>query len=112
MGRDHRWDPCVAHRSPDVDGFIAEYFALPDRRLVLIAGAGFDPRSTAVATRLAATGAPVRALSSRRTDPFPPRRWSSAPAQTRVRFSRRSQIATSSPSISSAPTAPSPVGAT
>lgn len=60
--RELRWDPCVAHRGSDVDGFVAEYFALPGRRVVLIAGAGFDPRSTAVATRLAAAGVPIRAL--------------------------------------------------
>lgn len=62
MPREHRWDLCIAHRGAEVDGFVAEYFALPARRIVLIAGAGFDPRSTVVATLLAATSAPVRAL--------------------------------------------------
>ncbi|HZV08023.1 MAG TPA: hypothetical protein VE999_23265 [Gemmataceae bacterium] len=71
MARDLRWDPCVAHRGSEVDGFIAEYFALSGRRTVLIAGAGFDPRSTAVATRLALTGAPMRAIFIRENRPNP-----------------------------------------
>lgn len=66
-----RWDPCVAHRGPEVDGFVAEYFALPGRRIVLIAGAGFDPRSTAVSTRLAVAGASVRALFIQENRPNP-----------------------------------------
>ena len=35
---------------------------LPERQVLLIAGAGFDPRSTAVAKRLAAATASLRAL--------------------------------------------------
>ena len=71
MAREYRWDPCVAHRGPEVDRFIAEYFVLPDRRIVLIAGAGFDPRSTAVATLLATSGAAVRALFIQENRPNP-----------------------------------------
>ena len=41
------------------------------RRVLLIAGAGFDPRSTAVATRLAAAGAPSRALFLKENRPNP-----------------------------------------
>lgn len=73
MASELRWDPCIAHRGPEeVDAFVAEYFALPDRSVVLIAGAGFDPRSTAVAVRLAAAGAPVRALLIQENRPSPP----------------------------------------
>ncbi len=71
MARDRRWDPCISHRGADVDDFVAKYFGLPDRQVLLIAGAGFDPRSTAVATRLAATGAPSRALFLQENRPNP-----------------------------------------
>jgi hypothetical protein len=66
-----RWDPCIAHRAPQVDAFIAEYFSLPDRRILLVAGAGFDPRSTAVATRLTTPSDCLRALfiQENRRDP-------------------------------------------
>jgi hypothetical protein len=73
MGRTRRWDPCVAHRGSEVDGFIAEYFAPPERRVLLVAGAGFDPRSTAVASRLAGAGASVRALFIKENRPNPDR---------------------------------------
>ena len=71
MARELRWDPCVAHRGLEVDGFVAEYFARPERRIVLLAGAGFDPRSTAVATRLATAGASVRGLFIQENRPNP-----------------------------------------
>jgi hypothetical protein len=71
MARERRWDPCISHRGAEVDGFVADYFALADRRVLLVAGAGFDPRSTAVATRLAATGAPLRALFLQENRPSP-----------------------------------------
>lgn len=72
MARDRRWDPCVAHRGKEVDGFLADYFAQSDRHVLLIAGAGFDPRSCAVATRLAATGMAIRAILIRENRPNPP----------------------------------------
>ena len=71
MVRDRRWDPCVAHRGAEVDAFIADYFAASERRVLLVAGAGFDPRSTAVATRLAAAAATVRALFIQESRPNP-----------------------------------------
>jgi hypothetical protein len=71
MAPDRRWDPCISHRGAEVDGFVAEYFGSPDRQVLLIAGAGFDPRSTAVATRLAAAGAPLRALFLQENRPNP-----------------------------------------
>jgi hypothetical protein len=67
-----RWDPCVAHREGEVDGFLAEYFAQEDRRVLLVAGAGFDPRSRAVASRLAAACTSVRALFIQENRPNPP----------------------------------------
>lgn len=40
-----RWDPCVYHRGKCAETFCDEYFGLADRRILLVAGAGFDPRS-------------------------------------------------------------------
>lgn len=57
-----RWDPCVAHRGADAEAFIAGYFNDKARQVLLVAGAGFDPRSTRVPRLVAAAGAPLRAL--------------------------------------------------
>jgi hypothetical protein len=71
MTAPRRWDPCVAHRGSDVETFIAEYFASADRTVLFIAGAGFDPRTTAVATRLAQAGATIRAVLFKENRPKP-----------------------------------------
>ena len=62
MACDRRWDPCIAHRGPETDAFVAEYFSDSGRSTLLIAGAGFDPRATELATRLGAASASVRAV--------------------------------------------------
>ena len=72
MERKRRWDPCIAHRDKDVDGFLTHYFAQPDRNVLLVAGAGFDPRACAVAARLDASTAVVRALLVKEERPDPP----------------------------------------
>lgn len=56
---DARWDPCISSRDADAVAFLQAFFADPARRVMLICGAGFDPRSTQVATHLA-TAAPGR----------------------------------------------------
>src|SRR4051812_46851802 len=43
-----RWDPCVTHRGEEVSEFVSRVFDR-DRRVLLICGAGFDPRATEVA---------------------------------------------------------------
>ncbi|HQU44562.1 MAG TPA: hypothetical protein PK867_17210 [Pirellulales bacterium] len=43
------WDPCVYHRGVHAEQFLKQYLAQPDRQVLLIAGAGFDPRSTRIA---------------------------------------------------------------
>ena len=48
-----RWDLAVTHRGDDLTEFVEDYFGRPDRRVLLIAGAGFDPRSTLVCDLLA-----------------------------------------------------------
>jgi len=61
-----RWDPCVTHRAQQTARFIAEFFKDSQRRTLLVAGAGFDPRSTTACQALAAvagkeiTGAFIR----------------------------------------------------
>ena len=72
MGRDRRWDPCIAHRGAEVESFIVDYFGAASGKVLLIAGAGFDPRSTAIASRLAAAGASVRAILFQENRPRPP----------------------------------------
>ena len=72
MDHKRRWDPCVAHRGDDVHKFLADYFAQPDRNALLVAGAGFDPRSRTVATLLGETVASLRALFIRENRPRPP----------------------------------------
>lgn len=51
-GRAH-WQNCLTHFDDGVERFIAEYFSSADRRCLLIAGAGFDPRARLVANLLA-----------------------------------------------------------
>lgn len=48
-----RWEPCVSHRGHDATAFLQQFFSQDSRRLLLIAGSGFDPRALAV-TRLLA----------------------------------------------------------
>src|SRR5690242_18545935 len=40
-----RWDPCIAHRGSDATSFIEGFFRDEHRKVLLVAGAGFDPRS-------------------------------------------------------------------
>lgn len=49
MIRTRKWEPCVYHRGSHADAFLREYLARQDRKVLLIAGAGFDPRSVRVA---------------------------------------------------------------
>lgn len=71
MGRERRWDPCISHRAEAAETFIADYFAEAGRSTLVIGGAGFDPRSTAVAVLLQKTTAKVRALFLQENRPKP-----------------------------------------
>ena len=44
MARRH-WDNCIAHLDEGVQKFVDEYFGTSDRRCLLVAAAGFHPRS-------------------------------------------------------------------
>lgn len=52
MAHDH-WENCVAHFDEQVDVFAEEYFGRTDVHCLLVAAAGFDPRSLGIATLLA-----------------------------------------------------------
>ena len=67
-----RWDPCISHRDAAAQQFIADYFAQADREVLLVCGAGFDPRATETATLLdAAAGARLQAHLIREHRPRP-----------------------------------------
>ncbi len=66
-----RWDPCIVHRGDSLDGFLQQYLGRPDRKILLVAGAGFDPRTQAVAARLSATKAKIHALLIEEVRPDP-----------------------------------------
>ncbi len=50
-----RWEPCVHNRGCDAENFLKVYFSQPGRNLLVVAGAGFDPRSIRVAKLLPAS---------------------------------------------------------
>ena len=48
------WERCIHHRGQDAIDFTQEYFKPSKRRVLLIGGAGFDPRSLSVPAQLSA----------------------------------------------------------
>lgn len=83
-----RWDPCVSHRGSEAVDFISEYFALPDRRVLLLAGAGFDPRSTVVPVKLSAVAKSLRALYIQENRPNPTQELLARAKQNRCTLER------------------------
>ena len=70
-----RWDPCVDHRGEDTLHFLRTHFQASHRRCCLVAGAGFDPRTTLTASVLAAVlGDRLSAVFLREERPAPSRR--------------------------------------
>lgn len=55
MSAPPRWQRCITHHDGDVSEFAEQYFGAFDRTCLLVAGAGFDPRSASVARLLART---------------------------------------------------------
>ena len=47
------WNNCITHFDNDVDEFVCDYFADAKRKCLLVAAAGFDPRSQRIAGMLA-----------------------------------------------------------
>ena len=71
MGNVRRWDPCIAHCGSEVKTFFSHYFAQPDRKALLVAGAGFDPRSRTAASLLSGIAKNIRALLIQENRPKP-----------------------------------------
>lgn len=69
--RSGRWEPCVAHRGIEISEFVGDHFDKVGANVLLVAGAGFDPRSTAVAKMLGATRAQVTGVFLREERPRP-----------------------------------------
>lgn len=70
--RNH-WANCITNFDEDVDEFVADYFADPSRCVLLVAAAGFDPRSRRIAKMLSAVlGNRLSALFIREERPAPP----------------------------------------
>jgi hypothetical protein len=67
-----RWERAIDHHGGEVEAFAAEYFGQADRRVLLIAGAGFDPRATHVARLLSGIlGERLKTLLLREERPRP-----------------------------------------
>ena len=66
-----RWDQCIAHFGQEVAEFAEDYFAEDHRKILLIAGAGFDPRSTLVAQCLVDAGTALNAVLIKEIRPKP-----------------------------------------
>lgn len=71
MANSLRWDPCISHRGNETIAFINEYFSQEDRSVLLIAGAGFDPRSNTVAERLGKACKNIRQVLIKEERPDP-----------------------------------------
>lgn len=66
------WSNCIANFDNEVDDFVADYFADPQRRVLLVAAAGFDPRSRRIAALLSgALGDRLSAVYIREERPRP-----------------------------------------
>ena len=48
-----RWDRCIYHLGRHTEPFLRAYLGESHRHMLLLAGAGFDPRSTSVAELVA-----------------------------------------------------------
>lgn len=68
-----RWEKCIMHRDGDAPRFLAEWFSSEQKKIFLIGGAGFDPRSTSVAQLLNQLAkCPVTGLLVREHRPLAP----------------------------------------
>jgi hypothetical protein len=72
MSATPRWDRCIHHRDDAAERFVRNYFKAEDRRVVLIAGAGFDPRTSQMTELLSEVAKNrVRAIFLREERPAP-----------------------------------------
>jgi hypothetical protein len=69
---ERRWDPCVSHRAQQAAQFVTDFFKDAKRRILLVAGAGFDPRATNACQILSAVaGQEITAALVREERPSP-----------------------------------------
>ena len=66
-----RWDHCIANFGSEVAEFASDYFADDARKTLLIAGAGFDPRSRVVARCLIESGSTLEGVLIKENTPEP-----------------------------------------
>lgn len=72
MSVPRRWDRCVRHRGERTLAFMRAHFGEVHRRVLLIAGAGFDPRASTICSELASVMGPrLQALFLREERPNP-----------------------------------------
>ncbi len=69
MSDQMRWDRCISLRGMQVNEFAANYLGATGRNVVLIGGAGFDPRSTQITEMLARYVKVIKALFLREERP-------------------------------------------
>ncbi len=70
IGQRRRWDPCVDHRDDTARAFVQDYWGADSRRILIIAGVGFDPRAGIIAQLLYdAAGSRVSAVFVREERP-------------------------------------------
>jgi len=69
MREEGRYNECILHRGDKASNFIASYFR--GRRVLMIAGAGFDPRACITAQALAGAGADLHLQLIREQRPGP-----------------------------------------
>ncbi|MGB3460771.1 MAG: hypothetical protein WBA33_02250 [Rhodanobacter lindaniclasticus] len=66
-----RWFDGVSHRGPDVEPFICSLLGQPQRSVLYIAGAGFDPRASHLALIVSKTPAKRKGVFLRENRPEP-----------------------------------------
>lgn len=72
MNTGPQWDRCIYHLDREAEQFLAEHLGDNGRRIQLVGGAGFDPRSTIVAALIAkAAGQRVQGAFIREQRPSP-----------------------------------------
>ena len=72
MNSTRRRDPCIFHRAAHAEAFVREYLSQDSRHILLVAGGGFDPRSTRVSeTLIQAAPGRIRGVYLREERPNP-----------------------------------------
>lgn len=89
MSTPPKWERCIYHLGADAEIFLKEYLSDDGRRILLIGGAGFDPRTTTVPTLLAEiAGARTSGFFLREQRPRPDGELLKRAAENEARLSR------------------------